>query len=138
MNYLKAIEDEVLAWPNVSAHLHRFGGKEFRFGRAEIGHLHTDGTLDIPFPRAIRDALIKDGQAGEHRWVPDSGWTTFRAHSRADVSHAVALLRISYLRYVLKTTAGPRDFLKQESDAMRLSPQVTILLERVVPHSSCE
>ena len=86
MNFLNRLEDEVSAWPNVSVHPHRFGGKEFRFGKAEIGHVHRDGTLDIPFPRAVRDALLEEGQAEEHRWVPNSGWTTFRVRREGDIA----------------------------------------------------
>ena len=59
MNYVSRLEGEVSAWPNVSVHAHRFGGKEFRFGNAEIGHVHKDGTVDIPFPRSVRDALLE-------------------------------------------------------------------------------
>jgi Family of unknown function (DUF5519) len=133
MNYLEGMENQILGWPNVSVHSHRFGGKEFRFGKAEIGHLHTDGTVDIPFPRAVRNALVEDGQAEEHRWVPDSGWTTFRVRSTADVNHALRLMRISYLRYALKRAANPSDFLKRESEAMHLGPRFAILLEKFVP-----
>lgn len=130
MGYLREFENVVSAWPNVSVHPHRFGGKEFRFGKAEIGHLHADGTLDIPFPRAIRDALIEDGQAEQHRWVPDSGWATFRVRSRADVSLALQLMRVSYLRYAAKAAPDPRAFLAHESEALRLPPRYKILLER--------
>jgi luciferase-like monooxygenase len=103
MSYLSRLEDEISTWPNVSAHPHRFGGKEFRFGKAEIGHVHRDGTVDIPFPRAVRDALLKEGRAEEHRWVPNSGWTTFRIRGEADIDHAIELMRISYLRYAAKS-----------------------------------
>jgi hypothetical protein len=130
MNYLKRLADEVSSWSNVSVHSHRFGGMEFRFRNAEIGHVHSDGTVDIPFPRAIRDALLKEGQAQEHYWVPNSGWTTFRVRSSADVGHAVELLRVSYLRYALKTASDPRDFLKQESEALHLDSQLTALLQK--------
>src|ERR1700687_908112 len=130
MNYVRRLEDEVSAWPGVSVHAHRFGGKEFRFGKAEIGHVHTDGTVDIPFPRGVRDALLEEGQAEEHRWVPDSGWTTFKVRSSADVGHAVELMRISYLRYAVKAASDPRDFMKQESEALHLSPRFTTLLEK--------
>jgi len=130
MNYLKGLADEVASWPNVSVHSHRFGGQEFRFGKAEIGHLHSNGTVDIPFPRALRDALVKEGQAEEHRWVPNSGWTTFRVRSGADVGHAVELLRVSYLRYALKTASDPRNFLKQESGTLFLNSRFTALLEK--------
>jgi hypothetical protein len=133
MNYLSRLEDEVSAWPNVSVHPHRFGGREFRFGKAEIGHVHRDGTVDIPFPRAVRDALLEEGQAEEHRWVPNSGWTTFKVRGEADAGHAIELMRISYLRYVSKTASDPHEFLKQESESLRLSPRFVFLLEIFVP-----
>src|SRR5271169_2080718 len=118
MNYLNLLEDKVSAWPNVSVHPHRFGGKEFRFGKAEIGHLHRDGTVDIPFPRAVRDALLEEGQAEEHRWVPNSGWTTYKIRNVADIQQALGLLRISYLRYALKAASDPHQLLKQESESL--------------------
>ena len=133
MSYVKKIEDEVSAWPNVSVHPHRFGGKEFRFGKAEIGHVHTNGTVDIPFPREIRNALLEEGQAEEHRYVPDSGWATYQARGSADVGHAVELMRISYLRYALKSASDPREFLKRETAALHLSPRFVPLLEKLVP-----
>ena len=64
MNYLKKLEDVVSAWPNVSVHPHRFGGREFLFGSAEVGHIHIGGIVDIPFPRSVRDALLAEGSCG--------------------------------------------------------------------------
>jgi Family of unknown function (DUF5519) len=133
MNYVRRLEDEVSAWPGVSAHAHRFGGKEFRFGKAEIGHVHTDGTVDIPFPRAVRDALLEEGQAEEHRWVPNSGWTTYKIREVADIQQALGLLRISYLRYALKAASDPHQLLKQESESLHLSPRFISLLEIFAP-----
>jgi len=97
MNCLKKVEDVVSAWPNVSAHPHRFGSREFRFGSAEVGHVHTGGVVDIPFSRSVRDALLADSLAEEHRWVPNSGWITFQIRTEEDLSHAVWLMRLSYL-----------------------------------------
>lgn len=136
MNYIKQLEDEVSAWPNVSVHPHRFGGKEFRFGKAEIGHVHRGGTVDIPFPRAVRDALLEEGRAEEHRWVPNSGWATFEVRGEADVARAVELMRISYLRYALKVASDPREFLRQESKALHLSPRYVSLLQRLIPRAA--
>ena len=137
MNCLKRLEEEVSAWPNVSVHPHRFAGKEFRFGKAEIGHIHTNGTVDIPFTRAVRDALVEEGQAEEHRWVPNSGWATFKVRREADIPHAVELMRISYLRYALKEAPDPRQFLKQEVETLHLSPRFKSLLEIFAPrHAS--
>ena len=133
MKHLKKLEDEVSTWPNISVHPHRFGGREFRFGSAEVGHLHTGGIVDIPFPRSVRDALLADGLAEEHRWVPNSGWITFHVRSEEDLKHAVWLMRLSYLRYVLKTAADPHKLFEEESKALHLSPRFKLLLEQFVP-----
>jgi len=37
MDRLKNLEDEISTRPHVSIHPHRFGGREFRFGNAEVG-----------------------------------------------------------------------------------------------------
>ncbi len=95
MKHLKKLGEEVLAWPQASVRPHRFGGKEFRFGSAEIGHVHVGGVVDTPFPRPIRDALLAEGLAEEHHWVPNSGWITFRVRSEDDLKHSVWLVRLS-------------------------------------------
>jgi len=64
--YLRKLEEEVSAWPRISVHPHRFGGKEFLFGSAEVGHMHEGGIVDIPFPRAVRNALLAAGLAEQH------------------------------------------------------------------------
>jgi hypothetical protein len=137
MEHLKRFEQEVSAWGNISVHPHRFGGREFRFGSAEVsaevGHVHTGGVVDIPFPRSVRDALLAEGLAVEHRWVPNSGWTTFQVRTEADFRHAVWLLRLSYLRYAMKTAANPRELLEQQSDELRLRPRFRSLLEPFLP-----
>ena len=55
---LQTIEAEVTAWEGVVAAPHRFGGREYRFGTRELGHLHGDGWADLPFPVEVRDELI--------------------------------------------------------------------------------
>jgi hypothetical protein len=145
MKYTKKLEDEVSKWPNASVHLHRFGGREFRFGgyegsaegrtavSAQVGHVHIGGIVDIPFTRSVRDALLAEGLAEEHHWVPDSGWTTFHIRSDADLKHTLWLMRLSYLRYALKTASDPRRLFEQESEELHLSPRFKSLLEAFVP-----
>ena len=133
MDHLKRFEEEVSKWENISVHPHRFGAREFRFGSAEVGHVHAGGIVDIPFPRSVRDALLAEGMAGEHRWVPNSGWTTFQVRSEADFNHGVWLLRLSYLRYAMKTAAAPRELLERQSEELRLSPRFRVLLEPFLP-----
>jgi hypothetical protein len=143
--HLKKIEDEISAWPTISVHPHRFGGKEFLFGSgAEVGHIHTRGIVDIPFPRAVRNALLAAGLAEQHHWVPNSGWVTFhlRNGNDEDLGHALWLMRLSYIRYALKTATDSRGMLEQESEELHLTSQFKALLERFVPdtanHSATE
>jgi luciferase-like monooxygenase len=133
MNYLEKLEDVVSAWPNVSVHPHRFGGREFLFGSAEVGHIHIGGIVDIPFTRSVRDALLADGLAEEHHWVPNSGWITFHMRSEKDFTHALWLMRLSYLRYALKISTDPQKRFEQESEELGLSPRFKPLLEPFVP-----
>lgn len=133
MTQLRKLEERVAAWPHVSVHPHRFGGREFRFGNAELGHVHLGGTVDIPFPRAVRGALLADGLAEAHRWVPHSGWTTFQVRGEGDLQHALWLLRLSHLRYALKTASDARRMLERESEELGLSPRLRSLLEQHVP-----
>ena len=136
MKHLKKLEDEVSVWPQISVHPHRFAGREFRFGSAEVGHVHTGGIVDIPFSRSVRDALLAEGLAEEHRWVPNSGWITFHLRSDEDLKHALWLMRLSYLRYLLKSATDPRKLLEQESERLHLSPQFRSLLEPLVPKAA--
>jgi len=135
MKYLEKLEREISSWPEVSAHPHRFGGREFQYRSAEIGHAHTGGIVDIPFPRAIREELLLEGLAEEHRWVPNSGWVTYHVHGEEDFNHAVWLMRLSYLRYALKSAADPRRLLEQYGEKLQLSARLKSLFESLVPRS---
>ena len=133
---LKTLEQTISSWPEVSVHPHRFGGREFRFRAAEIGHIHTGGIVDIPFPRPIHDALLDEGLAEQHRWVPDSGWITFRVQNDRGFDHALWLMRLSYLRYALKAIADPVRELEQESEQLSFSPRFRSLMEPFLPKSA--
>jgi hypothetical protein len=133
---MNRLEEEISAWPHVSIHPHRFGGREFRFGDAELGHMHPGGIVDIPFPHSIRNAVLEEGLAEEHRWVPNSGWITFRVRSEGDLQHARWLMGLSYLRYALRISADPHRLLEQESERLHLSSQFKFLLEGFVPETA--
>jgi hypothetical protein len=97
---------------------------------AEVGHVHEGGIVDIPFPRSIRDALLAEGLAEEHHWVPNSGWITFRVRSEKDLQHAVWLMRLSYFRYALKTAADPQELFAEVSRELGLTAPFSSLLEQ--------
>jgi len=90
------IDATVQEWPGVEARPHRFGGTEYRLGRREIGHVHGDSLVDIPFPKGIRDELVAAGRAEPHHILPKSGWVSFYIRHAADVEDAIRLLRLSF------------------------------------------
>src|SRR6185503_16836352 len=92
----EAIRAAVASWPDTRDTPHRFGGVEFLIGAREIGHLHGDRLLDVPFPRAIHDALIAEGRAERHHVMPDSGWISFWLREDRDIAEAIAILKRSY------------------------------------------
>ena len=93
---VQEIERFVTQWNNVTVHPHRFGGIEFRLGKRELGHLHGNRILDVPFPMKVRNQLVADGKAEPHHILPESGWITFRLHSEDDTQRAIDLLQLSY------------------------------------------
>lgn len=90
------ITETVTNWQGITARPHRFGGVEYVMGRREIGHIHGDYQVDIPFPRRVREALVANGEAERHHILPESGWITFRIRQEEDVTQAIALFRRSY------------------------------------------
>src|SRR5512137_2478697 len=90
------IQTELLSWPHVEAHPHRFGGTEYRIGKRELGHIHGDHLVDIPFPTKVRDEVVAAGQAEPHHLLPDTGWVSMYLREAADVDRAVALFRRSF------------------------------------------
>jgi hypothetical protein len=84
-------------WEGVTAQPHRFGGTEYRFGeKREMGHVHGDRLLDIPFPTKIRDELVAARRAEPHLLLSGSGWSSCYLRAPEDVERAVDLLRLSY------------------------------------------
>jgi luciferase-like monooxygenase len=98
MEASRRIEQEVAGWDGVTVEPHRFGGIEFRLGRRELGHLHSDSLADLPFPRRIGQMLVETGRAEHHHVLPDSGWVTKRIWTDEDVDETIELFRLAYER----------------------------------------
>jgi hypothetical protein len=92
----KRITEAVSSWGGITLTPHRFGGTAFMLGKRELGHIHGDRLVDIPFPKPIRDQLISTGQAETHHILPDSGWVSFFLRTEADIDHAIQLMRTSF------------------------------------------
>ncbi len=90
------IKTAVEAWEGVTSRTHRFGGIEFMFGKRELGHIHGDTLVDIPFPKALRNELVEAGKVLPHHILPESGWISFYIRKSEDVTQAIELFKLSY------------------------------------------
>lgn len=92
---------------------HHFGGVEIRYGRRELGHIHGNHLVDLPFPVRVREELVRGGRAQVHHILPESGWVSFPIRREDDIPGAIALLRLAYERAVAKAgNAAPSPSLK--------------------------
>jgi len=92
----RRIVEAVRPWDGVAISAHRYGGEEFRLGRRELGHIHGDYLVDIPFPKNVRDRIIAAGDAEAHHILPKSGWVSLFLRTELDVERAIRLLELSY------------------------------------------
>jgi len=137
MNYLKTLEAEVSAWPNVGVHPHRFVGREFRFAPAEVGHAHRGGIVDIPFPRSIRDARLDQGLA-EGAPLGSRFRLDYLSGPQRGRAKACSLAKwdCPISGYALKISTDPQRLLAQETERLHLSPQFRSLLGAFVPKTA--
>jgi hypothetical protein len=112
------IQAVVLGWPGVTARPHRFGGVEYRLEARELGHVHGDHLVDIPFPTRVRDEIIAAGLAEPHHILPESGWVSLYLRAPADIQRAVALLRRSFELAQRKWSPPRRQGAEDEQSAM--------------------
>ena len=92
----KKIHEAMMKCKDVSAGEHRFGGTEYKLGKREIGHVHGEHLVDIPFPIKIRNEIVESGEAQPHHILPESGWVSIYLHKEEDVETAINLLKRSY------------------------------------------
>ena len=91
-----AITKAAISWAGVTVAPHRFGGVNYVIGKREIGHIHGDYMVDIPFPKKVRDEIVAAGRAQLHHILPETGWVSFYLLQQEDVEKAIALLHESY------------------------------------------
>lgn len=90
------ITQAVTSWEGVTIASHRFGGVKYVIGRREVGHIHGDHMVDIPYPSKVGDVLVAVGRAQPHYLLPETGWFSFYLWQEDDVKKAITLFCESY------------------------------------------
>lgn len=106
---MQKIKETVEGWDGITSRAHRFGGLEFLLGKRELGHIHGNKLVDIPFPKAIRNELVESGKVLPHHILPDSGWISFYINKEEDVDAAIELFELSYKTALKKFGAKEND-----------------------------
>jgi hypothetical protein len=96
LHYIDEIEEELVLWENVETSLHKYGGLQFDVNGKEIGHIHSNGLLDILFSIEIKNELISKRQAMEHHIFKGSGWISYWICGAEEKKWAIQLLKKSY------------------------------------------
>jgi hypothetical protein len=118
-NILESIQKEVQSWTFVTAEVNKFGGIEFRLNKREMGHIHGERLVDLPFPMKIRNELVNSGRVSPHHVLPQSGWVSYWINNgEKDVPVVLELFRMRYEQ--LKPRSQPT----QEESAVMLNVNV--------------
>ncbi|MEO3408224.1 luciferase family protein [Mucilaginibacter sp. CAU 1740] len=98
LDWMDKIEAAVITWPQAIATTHKYGGLQFNYINAEIGHIHGNGLLDMPLSRKVKAELMADGRIEDHHTFKNTGWISFYIRNYDDVTYALDLLRLGYER----------------------------------------
>lgn len=95
---LDSIEETVLSWENVHLSPHKLGGRQFNYGKKEIGHMHGNGLVDIHLDRRTKTGLISKGVVENHHILKKSGWVSIYVKNSEDAVKVISVLKIAWLR----------------------------------------
>lgn len=138
---LRVIE-EVRRWPGVELRAHASStvpgetdGIEFRLYGRQVGHVHGDCSVHLALTRALKASVVGEKLAQPFDLAPTSGWATFVPTSVGDVSRAIWLLRLNYVRlrrqHLTPLAASSSVLLRQHEAALGdVSPAAVKLLQR--------
>ena len=68
--------------------------------RTMFMHIHGHGHCDIRLEKGDQERVLAEGKASPHRWAPEQGYVTFRAHNEKDLEPAMELIRMSHHHFV--------------------------------------
>lgn len=65
-----------------------------------MGHIHSNGLLDILFDRKTKQLLFMEGKIEHHHIFVNSGWVSFYIKQKEDKVYAIKLLKMAYTKRV--------------------------------------
>jgi hypothetical protein len=97
LDWIDDIEKEVLIWPGTTITTHKYGGVQFNYQGKELGHIHSNGLLDMLLSRRIKQQLLQqDIRVQDHHSFKNSGWISVYIKFYGDKQLALELLKQAY------------------------------------------
>jgi hypothetical protein len=93
------VDQTVSAWPGMKITLHKYGGFQFNINDKEIGHMHSNGVVDILFDLKTKNQLLQQYNLQDHHVFKDSGWVSYYIRKKEDAVEVIKLLRISFEKH---------------------------------------
>lgn len=85
-------------WPGITITTHKYGGRQINYLGKELGHIHSNGLLDMPLSRAGKQKLMEEGRVIDHHTFIGTGWISFYIRDKADADYALTVLQAAYNR----------------------------------------
>jgi hypothetical protein len=96
LDWIDEVEAAVLQWPNTTATTHKYGGLQFNYLGKEIGHIHSNGLLDMLLSRSLKHQWMQQGRIQDHHSFKSSGWISFYIKNVDDKEYALQLLKAGF------------------------------------------
>lgn len=98
LDWIDEIEAEVLTWDDTKTTTHKYGGLQLNYAGKEIGHIHSNGLLDMLLSRKLKEQLMLDTRVKDHHTFKNTGWISFFIRTKQDADYALELLRVGYAK----------------------------------------
>ncbi|MDB5127990.1 luciferase family protein [Mucilaginibacter sp.] len=104
LDWIDDIEKEVLKRDNTTATTHKFGGLQFNHENKELGHIHSNGLLDMLLNRELKQQLIQqNSRVKDHHSLKNTGWLSFYMETHGDKEFVLELFEMAYKVQMDKT-----------------------------------
>lgn len=104
LDWIDDVEKKVLTWPGTTVSTHKYGGLQFNYGKTELGHIHSNGVLDMLLNRKLKRQLMQqNSRVEDHHSFKDTGWLSFYMKTCGDKEFVLELFEMAYQVQMDKT-----------------------------------
>jgi hypothetical protein len=97
LDWIDGIEEEVLTWPGTTATTHKYGGLQFNYHGKELGHIHSNGLMDMLLSRKVKEQVKREHvKVQDHHAFNNSGWISLYIINSDDSKLALILFKQAY------------------------------------------